>query len=216
MTLAFIENHKSGALQFSPAMEIETHFDYSRIEDATAKTKVRNAALAIHENNRTVEKSFLANGKILLEIKAELAKAGDTLWTDWLEEEFQWSTRTAQNYMAVYEKFGEAYHDVCYLPSPILYTLATGKAMGDARAKVIDAAKADAPLPKDAVMDLISQNRVPAQKKADAPNASAKAARQAIDLIGDRLGTDMAAIAKLILKAGPAFAKELRKAGVAQ
>jgi hypothetical protein len=88
--------------------------------------------------------------------------------------------------------------------------------MEEARALVIEAAKTDEPMPRDAVMSLIDQNRVSPQKKAGKPNAGAKAARRAIELIGDRLGKDVAEIAKLILKAGPSFAKELRSLGADQ
>jgi tellurite resistance protein len=197
----------------TPIIEAETFFDYSRIDDEALRASTKVAAQRIHENNRVVEKSFLANGRILLETKADLSKAGDRLWTDWLEEEFQWSTRTAQNYMAVAEKFGDAYHEVCYLPSPIIYALASGKAMDDARAKVIEAAQTDEPMQKDAVKELIQQFRQSPRKKAEKPDAGTKAARKAIELIGDRLGKDVAEIAKLILKAGPSFAKELRSMG---
>jgi hypothetical protein len=212
MALDFIEKHVAAKplTAIAPVLELTTHFDYSRIDDAKTRDRVKIAAQRIHENNNAVRDKFLENGRILIGIKAEIAKAGETLWTDWLKEEFAWSTRTAQNYIAVAERFGDAYADVCYLPSPLIYALASGKAMDDARAMVIEAAQLGEPLPKADVQALIAQNRVPAQKKPERPDAAAKAARRAITLIGDRLGTDAAEIAKLILKAGPTFARELK------
>lgn len=63
----------------------------------------REAAELIQRSNRGMVDEAIYIGKKLMEAKAKIPHG---MFTEWIKAEFGWSIRTAQNYMAVAERFG--------------------------------------------------------------------------------------------------------------
>lgn len=135
--------------------EVLHGFAYEQL-DLSIRTKVRKAAQAIHANLRRIEKDFLDNGRKLLAVKDDL---GHGHFGPWLHAEFQWSVRTAQNYMAVAERFADDYQHVSYLPSQTIYALAAKNTAKNVVAEVINAAKQGRPMSRKDVETALTKTK---------------------------------------------------------
>ena len=76
-------------------------FDYTTLDtDTQAFVQARTAE--IHTIARRTAEQIVAIGKALTEVKDRLAQGQ---FGAWLEAEFQWTDRTARNFMRVYDTF---------------------------------------------------------------------------------------------------------------
>jgi hypothetical protein len=85
---------------------------------------------------------IIKSGTLLLEAKAQINKHG--AWLPWLEENFDLSLRTAQNYMQVAEFAAQKRNDVAYLDNiapAVLYALAAGSYEPEVTASILKLAK---------------------------------------------------------------------------
>lgn len=145
--------------------EVLVGFSYDQITDENIRAKAKETADAIKANNLGMEKAFLENGRRLLEIKDDL---GHGHFTSWLEAEFKWSRRTANNYMTVALRLGDDYHEVAYLPSQTIYRLAAKHTPDRIVAKVVTAAKNGKPMTDEQVEEAVENakpKKLPAAPK---------------------------------------------------
>jgi len=133
-------------------------------------------------------------------------------WENWLTAEFRWTKRTAQNYMAVAEKFGDDYPLVSYLPSPILYRLTSDK-LDALRDAIVTRASNDTPLDRDEVVKLISEMGAmqATPVSTDRTEQRRTAAAKAIDILRADLA-DFAGFVTIAGEAGREFTIALKEA----
>lgn len=93
----------------------------------------RAAAVEIRMHQRSVVEGVAAIGAALIRVK-EALEHGEFL--PWLKMEFGWSERTAQNYIAVAERFGSNPQSVADLPLATVYRLASPSVPGTLRDKI--------------------------------------------------------------------------------
>jgi hypothetical protein len=132
-------------------------------------------------------------------------------WENWLTAEFRWTKRTAQNYMAVAEKFGDDYPLVSYLPSPIIYRLASDK-LDTLRDTIVTRASDDAPLDRTEVVKLISEASQTLTTPAVTERTEQRraAAAKAIDIL--RALADFSGFVTIVVEAGREFTTALKEA----
>ena len=68
-----------------------------------------------------VQRGIIEIGTELIAAKAEIGHGG---WSDWLKENFDWTDRTAQNFMRVAERFGKSENVFGFKPSTLIQMLA--------------------------------------------------------------------------------------------
>lgn len=189
--------------------EILPPFDYGQIVDEDARAIAKHAAERIHANLHETEKHFIDTGNELCRAKAALRHGA---WENWLTAEFRWTKRTAQNYMAVAEKFGDDYTLVSYLPSPILYRLTSDK-LDALRDAIVTRASNDTPLDRDEVVKLISEMGAmqATPVSTDRTEQRRTAAAKAIDILRADL-TDFAGFVTIAGEAGREFTIALKQA----
>ncbi len=189
--------------------EILPPFDYKQIADEDARTIAKQAAERIHTNLHETEKHFIDTGNELCKAKAALKHGA---WESWLNAEFRWTKRTAQNYMAVAEKFGDDYPLVSYLPSPLIYRLTSNK-LDALRDTIVTRASNDAPLDRDEVMKLISEasGMQAPPVGTDRTEQRRAAAAKAMDILRADL-TDFTGFVTIVGEAGREFTIALKEA----
>lgn len=138
--------------------EVITGFDYDSIQDPELRKMAQDAAERIAQNNRTIETKVLDTGRTLIAFK-EAIKRKDKLFGDWIKAACPFSYKTALNYMAVAREFGDDYPLLAYIPSQMLYPLASRKDLGEARSVVMEAAKDGNPIPVPEIEKLMSQGK---------------------------------------------------------
>lgn len=189
--------------------EILPPFDYRQIVDEDARAIAKHAAERIHANLHETEKHFIDTGNELRRAKAALKHGA---WENWLTAEFRWTKRTAQNYMAVAEKFGDDYPLVSYLPSPIIYRLTSDK-LDALRDTIVTRASNDTPLDRDEVVKLISETGAmhATTISTDRTEQRRAAAAKAIDILRADLA-DFAGFVTIVGEAGREFTIALKEA----
>ena len=85
------------------------------------QTQLRQTAEAIRSSTSRQVDEIVATGRALVNAKSALAHGQFGVW---LGTEFNWSTRTAQRYIAVAEAFGSNATCVSHLPVAVVYRLA--------------------------------------------------------------------------------------------
>jgi hypothetical protein len=95
-------------------------FDYASLPRDVA-TVAREAAQRITANQKRHLALVVAVGRDLLAMKEQIDHGQ---WLPWLQHECLLETRTAQNYMAAAERFGDKCETVSYLPLSTVYKLA--------------------------------------------------------------------------------------------
>ena len=189
--------------------EILPPFDYGQIVEEDARAIAKHAAERIHANLHETEKHFIDTGNELRRAKAALKHGA---WENWLTAEFRWTKRTAQNYMAVAEKFGDDYPLVSYLPSPIIYRLTSDK-LDALRDTIVTRASNDTPLDRDEVVKLISETGAmhATTISTDRTEQRRAAAAKAIDILRADLA-DFAGFVTIVGEAGREFTIALKEA----
>jgi len=145
-------------------------FDYSRVS-ANDATDLRETAERVRQRHRQQIAAIIETGRELSAVKAKLEHGQ---FGRWIAAEFDWSERTAQNYMSAFEAFGDKTATVADLPPTAVYQLASAPAQ--IREKVLQRREAEGAAP-DAVRGILSEE-IKADKAAQAEAKKAPAVRQ--------------------------------------
>lgn len=128
--LAFGEVPAMGAI-------LVRNFDYATLSPDVASVAVA-AAAAIRASTRLQITEVIASGRRLLEVKVALPHGA---FGKWLEAEFGWTERTAQNYMRAAETYGSNTKCVSDLPLNTIYRLQAPTVPESVRADVFSTAE---------------------------------------------------------------------------
>ncbi|MDN2582163.1 DUF3102 domain-containing protein [Aquibium sp. ELW1220] len=145
-------------------------FDYTVLSQAAAKA-AQTAAARIHDRRTN---NMLETGADLLKVKPLL---GHGNFTSWIEAEFGWSERSAQNFMKAAE-FTSKNETVAVLPPSSIYRLAAKNVPESAVKGVTALIKAGRQPSIDEVIDMISEAKV-AERDAKAAERIAKGLKPA-------------------------------------
>lgn len=115
-------------------------FDYETL-DAENRIVVQQRTLEIHDLVRKTAESVVQIGAKLTEVQQRLGGR----FTAWLDNEFSWSERTAYNYMAVWQKFGDQ-KSIAKIANSALYLLSASGTPEPARKAAIEMAEAGEPV----------------------------------------------------------------------
>src|ERR1700722_1744343 len=115
----------------------KVEFDYNALAPDVASLATV-AAAEIKTSTRRLLIEVVAAGKLLLEVKAALPHGA---FGKWLEAEFGWTERTAQNYMRAAETYGSNTKCVSDLPLNTIYQLQAPTVPESVRADVFSMAE---------------------------------------------------------------------------
>ena len=90
-------------------------------EEISAVVTLEQRAEKIRRLQANVQREIIEIGNELIAAKNEI---GHGNWTQWLKTEFQWTPRTAQNFMAIAERFGKNEIDFVFKPTTLIQMLA--------------------------------------------------------------------------------------------
>jgi hypothetical protein len=107
-------------------------FNYDLVTEDFQGTLIATAE-RIKSRVRRQTADIIAIGHDLLAIKADLEHG---LFLKWVTAEFNWSARTAQNYMAAAEWAGAKYETVSHLPPKLIYDLTSKSTPAEIKAEV--------------------------------------------------------------------------------
>lgn len=102
--------------------------------DVEAGNLAREAAAHISSIQQRLVTDIVEIGNTLLRVKAALDHGS---FIPWLKAEFNWTGRTAQNYMSVAERFGSNPKPISHLPLATVYSLAAPSTPDDVRDKIV-------------------------------------------------------------------------------
>jgi hypothetical protein len=136
-------------------LEVISTFDYSTL-DLAARILVQQCTSEIRGVMRRSAYDAIEIGQKLLEVKAQL---GHGHFCAWLQAEFDWSIRTADNYMLVCEKFATVANLDAIAPSA-LYLLAAPSTPEPARQEALQQAAAGSTVTKAAAKQLIDKHKL--------------------------------------------------------
>lgn len=145
-------------------------FDYGSVP-ANDAAELRETAERVRQRHRQQIAAIIETGRELSAVKAKLEHGQ---FGRWIAAEFDWSERTAQNYMSAFEAFGDKTATVADLPPTAVYQLASAPA--PIREKVLQRREAEGVTP-DAVRGILSEE-IKADKAAQAEAKKAPAVRQ--------------------------------------
>ena len=130
-------------------------FDYEMLPRDVAD-KARASANRIHEKVRRTVENIIHIGWDLAKAKAVL---GHGPFGRWLRAEFDWSERTAENFMAVAERFGPISEIIadCTIRPTAAYLLAAPSVPDDARVAAIRRARAGETITTEVAKEIIAQ-----------------------------------------------------------
>jgi hypothetical protein len=114
-------------------------FDYDSLDTET-RIITRQRATEIKTLMRATAENIMQVGEKLLDVQVKL---GNTTFDAWLQAEFDWSRRTAYNFIGVYKEFrGRANFAQMDIATSALYLLASPSTPGEVREEMIDRAEA--------------------------------------------------------------------------
>jgi len=118
--------------------EVKLNYDYERIPEADRQA-VMSAALEIKPRLKRAAADVYAVGEQLNAAKGRIPYGQ---WSNWLQEEFELTDRTARNFMAVADKFAGRSEIISDLPPTALYLLAAPSTPDEAVEAVVSKAQA--------------------------------------------------------------------------
>jgi hypothetical protein len=128
-------------------------------------------AAAIRKLSKQTIENVIEIGRHLVEAKAKVKKLGES-WGGWLDREFGWKERSAQNFMQVYEASKSAKFADLSLPVSTIYLLTARSTPKEARDEIIARAQAGETVPVAEVKRTIERTRgrvQPSHRTTDAP-----------------------------------------------
>lgn len=108
-------------------------FDYGALDSEIA-TMARKSAVYIRSQHRQMVEGVILIGEALIEVKGQIAHGR---FGPWLEAEFGWTARTAQNYMSAAEAFGGKAKCISDLPVATVYKLAAPSTPPEVRQRIV-------------------------------------------------------------------------------
>jgi len=136
------------AIEQPAARSAMSNIDCTGLSSAQVAT-IDKAAATIRQHDRSAREAILAIGKELLIVKDLL---GHGRFGEWLKAEFDWSEKTAQNYMSVARAFASAPAAAAQFPANVAYKIAAKSTPAPVRAAIIaEAASGKAPAPAEVV-----------------------------------------------------------------
>lgn len=144
--------------------------------DARAQVVARKAVEHIGSLQRRLITDIIEIGRTLLAVKKTV---GHGHFLPWLREEFDWTERTAQNFMSAAERFGPNPKCVSHLPLATVYRLAAPSTPDDLREKIIARLEGGEAVKPDEIASQITDARRAAQREREeakkTPRARARA-----------------------------------------
>jgi hypothetical protein len=137
---------------------VPSTFDYAALASEVT-TMLQKLAVAIRARGA---ETIIAIGFDLIQAKTAL---GHGKFGAWLDAEFGWSERTAQNYMRAAEVFGVKSETVAVLPPTVVYRLAAPSTPPAVREQIIVRVEAGERPPTAEIIDLVQRARQEAQIK---------------------------------------------------
>jgi hypothetical protein len=101
------------------AVSAMSTYDYTVVSADTAAL-LKYTADKIRQHQQRTSREIIEVGTDLIRVKEAL---GHGRFGEWLQAEFGWTIRTAQNYMRASDVFGTKCETVSYLPPKTLYLL---------------------------------------------------------------------------------------------
>jgi hypothetical protein len=145
-----------------PVISTPTEFDYTKIAPDLVD-EARATAERIRMRSLKMQGLYIETGRDLIRIKAKLPH-GD--FGAWIEAEFQWTEKTAQNYMNAATFLEGKSETVSLLPPAIVYALAAPSAPAEVVTKLVAAVDAGARITASEVREKLS-TALAAQRRAE-------------------------------------------------
>lgn len=142
----------------SDIINVESRYDYSGLPANVAK-QARSAADRIKKRLRRTVTDIIQTGRDLIAVKERLSHGE---FGAWLEAEFEWKQRTADNFIAVAIKFANfANLDSLPIRQSALYLLAQPSVPDEARDEALAKAENGEPITVAAAKEIIASYREP-------------------------------------------------------
>lgn len=136
-------------------------FDYSALPADVAAEAVE-VARRIKGRTRRIGQEIIEIGRDLILIKD---RVGHGNFLPWLEAEFGWSERTAQNYIQSAQAFGEKSATVADLPPTIIYNLSAPSTPAPVREKIVERLEAGERLAPEIITTMVKEGREAAKEE---------------------------------------------------
>jgi len=152
------------------------------IYDALSKENqevVRTAAAQIATLQQRLVTDVVEIGMALVRAKRAV---GHGNFGAWIKAEFNWTERTAQNFMSVAEKFGTNAKCVSYLPLATVYRLAAPSTPDEVREKIVARVEGGETVEADEIAAEITAARREVQREREEAKKSPEAKRRAESL----------------------------------
>ncbi len=133
-------------------------FDYGSLDSET-RIVVQQRTSEIKSLMRRAAQDIIDIGHKLIEVQGAI---GYGAFDGWLSAEFNWSRRTAFNFIAVAERFGSANFAQLDIAASALYLLAAPSTPEPARLEAIERAEAGETITYSAAREIVADHRAPA------------------------------------------------------
>lgn len=161
--------------------------------DTRAQVVARKAVEHIGSLQQRLITDIVEIGRTLLRVKETV---GHGHFLPWLREEFDWTERTAQNFMSTAERFGPNPKCVSHLPLATVYRLAAPGTPDDLREKIIARLEEGEAVKPDEIASQITDARRAAQREREEAKKSPRARAGVKMLRGRRQAKYAAATAR--------------------
>jgi hypothetical protein len=134
-------------------------FDYEQLDSET-RIVVQQRTGEIKDLVRTTAENVVRIGEKLAEVRERLDNGR---FQAWLSGEFDWSRRTAYNFISVYEQFGgdRAKFAQLDIATSALYLLAAPSTPAEARAEVLDRAEQGERITHSTAKEIVEEHKPP-------------------------------------------------------
>lgn len=121
---------------------VKVEFNYQTL-DAESRIVVQQRTSEIHSLVRRSAQDIFDIGQKLAEVRSKLADNKQGGFEGWLKAEFEWSYRTALNFIRVYEQFNNENFSLLDIAPSALYLLAAPSTEPETRQQFIEQAKTE-------------------------------------------------------------------------
>lgn len=140
--------------------------------DRKAEKIAREAVVHISGIQQRLVTDIVEIGNTLIRVKDAV---GHGHFLPWLKAEFDWTERTAQNYMSVAERFGSNAKCLSHLPLATVYKLAAPTTPDELRDEIVGKLESGEPVkPSDIADELIEVSRAVQRERAEARKLAKK------------------------------------------
>lgn len=160
------------ALQEQPFSPEALCFDYNAL-DPEVKIVVQQRTSEIKEKLRDAAKTAWEIGQKLADVRDRLEYG---VFDSWLKAEFEWSRRTAYNYIKIFETFGScATVAQLGIAAKTLYLLAAPSTPRDARSEALERAALGEAITHNEAKAIVSRHKESGTRRAPSTNVDAPA-----------------------------------------